>query len=41
LPATQEQRSKHRQTKACGLTLVIIAMMVIYVLGTQLDSCNH
>ncbi len=35
------QRSKDRQTKACGMTLVIIAIMPIYVLGTQLDSCNH
>ncbi len=40
-PAAPVQRSKDRQTKACGITLVIIAIMTICVLGTQLDGCNH
>jgi hypothetical protein len=41
LPAADLEHSKDRQTKACGITLVIIAIMTIYVLGTQLDGCNH
>jgi hypothetical protein len=41
LPAPDLERSKDRQTKACGITLVIIAIMPIYALSTQLDTFNQ
>jgi hypothetical protein len=41
MPASDLGRSMDRQTKAWGISFVIITIKAIYVLTKQLDICNQ